>query len=507
LDSLFNLSKIVYNLPSTMKKVIVIGAGFSGLSAASYLARDGYDVTVIEKNDLVGGRARKFETGGFLFDMGPSWYWMPEVFENYFNDFGKKVSDFYELIRLDPGYRMVFSKEEHIDVPAGIDDLYGIFNRIEPGSADRLRSFLDKSAVKYDIGINQMVKLPGNSIFEFFNQDLIMGMIKMDALTPLSRSVSKVVKDHRLVQLLEFPVLFLGATASETPALYSLMNYADLVLGTWYPMGGMFRVIEGMENLARSLGVKIITGNPVAGINIKGSRTTGVFAGEKEYPADIVVGSADYQFIDQNLLPETHRGYTRKYWETRKMAPSALMYYLGLDTRVQNLEHHNLFFDEDYRKHAADIYEHPAWPEKPAIYVSCTSLSDPSTAPEGMENVTVLIPVAPGLEDTPEIREKYYGYVMDKLEHITGQELKSHVIFQRSYAQSDFISDYNSFKGNAYGLANTLRQTAILKPKMKSRKVDNLFYTGQLTVPGPGVPPALISGKVVAGEVASLINP
>ncbi len=485
-----------------MKKALVIGAGFSGLSAASYLARSGFEVRVLEKNSLVGGRARKFESDGFLFDMGPSWYWMPEIFENFFRSFGHTVSDFYRLVRLDPGYRMLFSRDECIDVPAGKDDLFGIFDHIEAGSGERLKSFLDDAAVKYDIGINKMVHLPGRSIFEFFRPDLIRGMLKMDALKPLSKSVRKVVEDSRLIQLLEFPVLFLGATARETPALYSLMNYADLILGTWYPMGGMFKVAEGIGRLAESLGVEIITSSPVTGLEIENSNITRIHAGDKTYTADVVVGSADYHFIEQNLLPESHRGYSEQYWESRKMAPSALMYYLGLDTRVNNLLHHNLFFDEDYRAHAVDIYDRPAWPEKPAIYVSCTSKTDPVVAPEGMENVTVLIPVAPGLKDTEEIRESYYQYVMDKLEMMSGQELRTHVVFKRSYAQSDFIADYNAFKGNAYGLANTLRQTAILKPKMRSKKVGNLFYTGQLTVPGPGVPPALISGKVVSTEIA-----
>jgi len=329
--------------------------------------------------------------------------------------------------------------------------------------------------------------------------------MRMDLFSPLSSSVRKVVSDPKLVRLLEFPVLFLGARAEETPALYSLMNYADLMLGTWYPMGGMFRVVEGMVRLAESLGVKIIRSCPVTEIRTRDSMITEIIAGGRTFQADVVVGSADYHFIEQELLPQSHRVYTKKYWDSRKMAPSALLYYLGLNTRVPNLLHHNLFFDEDYMAHAAEIYDHPAWPEKPAIYVSCTSRTDPSTAPHGMENLTVLIPVAPGLQDDESIREKYYQYIMQKLEKISGKELRSHVIFKRSYAQSDFISDYNAYKGNAYGLANTLRQTAMLKPKIRHRKVGNLVYTGQLTVPGPGLPPALISGKLAAGEISRML--
>ena len=484
-----------------MSDVIVIGGGFSGLSAASYLADSGYRVTLLEKHDITGGRARKFEAGGFVFDMGPSWYWMPEVFENFFGDFGRRPEDYYKLKRLDPGYRIYFSGSDSMDIPAGSEELFNLFRDIEPGSEKKLKDFLDDAAVKYDIGINKMVHLPGRSLFEFFRPDLLKGMMKMDALKPLSKSVSKVVNDPRLVQLLEFPVLFLGSTADRTPALYSLMNYADLILGTWYPVGGMYSVVEAMTDLAVSKGVEIICNSEVKALKLDSGRISGVEAADREYPADIVVASADYHHVETKLLPAHARSYSEKYWESRDLAPSAIMFFLGLNTRLEEIEHHNLFFDGDYASHVKDIYEKPGWPEKPAIYVSRTSATDPGVAPEGMENLTILIPVAPGLEETEEILEKYYNYVVDKLEEVSGKSLREKIVFRRSYAQKNFSEDYHALRGNAYGLANTLRQTAILKPKMKSKKVKNLYYTGQLTVPGPGVPPSIISGKVVAGEI------
>jgi phytoene desaturase len=257
-----------------------------------------------------------------------------------------------------------------------------------------------------------------------------------------------------------------------------------------------------MSEVAISLGVEMICDAEVSRLNFRGSRIESVIASSKEYEAEVVVGSADYHHVESKLLPENLRAYSEKYWNTRKLAPSAIMYYLGVNKKLESIKHHNLFFDGDYEAHVRDIYDSPAWPEKPAIYVSRTSATDPIVAPEGMENLTILIPVAPGLEDNEEIRERYYNYIMDKLEATTGTGIRDHVVYKKSYAQSDFTSDYNSFKGNAYGLANTLMQTAVLKPKMKSKKVDNLFYTGQLTVPGPGVPPSLISGKVVSGEIS-----
>jgi len=484
-----------------MNKVAVIGSGFSGLAAASFLAKDGMDVHVFEKNSLPGGRARKFQTGGFVFDMGPSWYWMPEVFEKFFNAFGKSHSDFYHLKRLDPSYRIYFGKDDVLDIPAGEEALCKMFDELEPGSSKNLRKFLEEGKYKYELGINELVYKPGLSIFELLDPKVVSGVFRLHVFSSISSYIRKFFKEPRIIKLLEFPVLFLGSTPQNTPALYSLMNYADMALGTWYPMGGMYEIVNGMYEVARSQGVQFHFDSPVTGMEMNGVKAKGIRANGALHQADYIVAGADYNHVEQTLLPEGFRRYNQKYWDTRVMAPSSLLFYLGVNKRVKNLLHHNLFFDQDFGLHAKEIYEDPKWPTAPQFYVSCPSVTDPSVAPEGHENVFILIPVAPGLQDDPATREKYFNLVMDRLEHITGQSIRPHIVYNRSYAHNDFISDYNAFKGNAYGLANTLLQTANLKPGILNKKVKNLFYTGQLTVPGPGVPPSIISGEVVAREL------
>jgi phytoene desaturase len=488
------------------KKVTVIGAGFAGLSAATHLASKGYEVNVLEKNTVPGGRARKFEAEGFMFDMGPSWYWMPDVFEQYFGYFGKQPSDYYDLVRLDPSYSVVFGKDDVMHVPAKMGELEQMFERYEPGSSKNLRKFLKEAAYKYEVGMNEFVHKPGHSIMEFADFRVVKSLFRLQMFTSMSAHVKSLFKNEQLIQLLEFPVLFLGATPEKTPALYSLMNYADMSLGTWYPMGGMHQIIKGMMDLAMEKGVNFRLGEPVQEIVVENGLAKKVVTADGAYSSDVVIGAADYHHVEQHLLPEHARTYTPKYWDNRTMAPSSLLFYLGINKKLDNLHHHNLFFDRDFGKHAVEIYENPKWPSDPLFYVCMPSHTDSSVAPEGHENVFILIPTAPGLQDNEEVRSQYFNIVMDRLEDLTGQEIRQHIVYQRSFAHSDFVKAYNAFKGNAYGLANTLLQTAFLKPKLKSKKVKNLFYTGQLTTPGPGVPPSLISGKVVAEEVMKMMN-
>jgi phytoene desaturase len=486
------------------KKVIIIGSGFSGLSAACYLAKSGCDVTVLEKHDSVGGRARKFEKNGFTFDMGPSWYWMPDVFEKFFADFGKKVSDYYELERLSPSYRVYFS-DGPLDIPSDINDMYQLFESIETGSAKKLKQFLKEAEYKYQVGMNDLVYKPGLSLTEFMNADFLKGVFKLDVFNSISSHIRKLFKNPKLVQLLEFPVLFLGALPQNTPALYSLMNYADIVGGTWYPKGGMVQIVYAMQKLAIELGVKFEFNVDINKINVQHSKVNQLVSNKTFTDFDAVVSSADYHFTEQ-LLEKPYRNYSDKYWQSRKMAPSSLIFYLGVNKRLPNLLHHNLLFDEDFEMHAKEIYTTPKWPTNPLIYVNCTSLTDKTVAPEGNETVFVLIPIAPDLVESDEVKNHYFDLVIKRIEKHIGVSFKDNIVFRRDYAGSDFIKDYNSFKGNAYGLANTLSQTAILKPKLINKKVKNLFYTGQLTVPGPGVPPSLISGKLVANQVQTTLN-
>ena len=484
------------------QRVLVIGAGFAGLAAATSLASKGYDVTILEKNSTAGGRARVFQEQGFTFDMGPSWYWMPDVFDKYFARFGKKTADYYNLIRLDPSYSVIFGPDEAVDIPAGLDRLEALFEELEPGSGPKLRTFLKQASYKYDVGMNKFVWKPSRSVTEFINLKLLYDVTRLDVFQSFAKHVRKFFSHPRLLEIVEFPILFLGATPQNTPAMYSLMNYAEMALGTWYPMGGMHEIVRAMVRLAEEKGVKILLNQTVQKIDVVNNKAQRIITTEGIFETDVVVAGADYNHVETSLVDPIHRNYDDDYWDKRVMAPSSLLFYLGVGKRLPRLKHHNLFFDEDFKQHAREIYETPRWPTKPLFYVSAPSKTDPSVAPEGCENLFLLIPVAPNLTDDEATRERYFDLLMDRLEAYVGEDIRQHILFKRSYAHADFKQDYNAFKGNAYGLANTLRQTALLKPSIKNKTVNNLFYTGQLTVPGPGVPPSLISGLVVADEVA-----
>lgn len=483
------------------RSVIVIGSGFAGLSAAAFLAKAGWKVTVLEKNAGPGGRAAQYKEKGFTFDMGPSFYWMPDVFDRYFAQFGRKVSDYYKLKRLDPSYR-VFWDQGFTDVPANFDELKQTFESIEPGSGAQLEKYLDGAAYKYEVGMNRLVYKPGLSITEFLDRQTMLGVFRLQVFSSIKKHIAKYFKNPRLRQLMEFPVLFLGALPEDTPALYSLMNYADIKGGTWYPEGGMYAVVEGMYKLALELGVTFRFNEPVTGLDIQSSKVRAVNTGTATYTPDAVVSGADYHFTETKLLPAAYRTYSDAYWEKRVMAPSCLLYYVGLNKKIKQAVHHSLFFDVPFDVHGREIYKDPQWPREPLFYASVSSVTDHAAAPQGCENLVLLIPVAAGLDgDSEALREKYFQMIMKRMEQHTGESLLDAVVVKRSYSVSDFTADHNSFRGNAYGLANTLMQTAILRPSCRSRKVKNLFYTGQLTVPGPGVPPSLISGEVVSKEL------
>ena len=485
--------------------MFIIGSGFSGLSAASFMAKAGHDVTVLEKHATPGGRARQLSVNGFQFDMGPSWYWMPDVFERYFASFGKKVSDYYSLRRLDPSYR-VFWETDYTDIPSGTDALKKLFESWEKGAGEQLDKFLIEAAYKYKIGMQELVYKPGLALTEFANAALIRGIMRMDVFTSVRKHIAKYFCHPRIKQLLEFPILFLGALPGNTPALYTLMNYADMEGGTWYPEGGIYSVVKGMHALAGELGVKFIFNEEVTGFGIENRRINRINTLHNSYTADTVIASADYHFIEQQLLPEQYRTYSFSYWDKVEMAPSCILYYIGLDKKISNVAHHNLFFDKSFEKHSEDIYTTRVWPEEPLFYVCVSSKTDISAAPDGYENLFFLVPVPAGLTgDDEALREHYFNKIIERFEMHTGEKISENIIFKKSFAGTDFVNEYHSFRGNAYGLANTLGQTAYLKPKCKSRKLSNLYFTGQLTVPGPGVPPSIISGEVVA-KVACLFT-
>jgi phytoene desaturase len=477
------------------KSITIIGSGFSSLAASCYLAKEGYKVTILEKNNTVGGRARQFVKDGFTFDIGPTWYWMPDVFEKFFADFGKKPSDYYHLDKLNPAYAVYFDALDCIEIPDNLDAILKIFENQEKGSSKHLETFLDNAKHNYDVAIKDLVYRPGISITELITPVTVKKANQF--FTTIRTAVRKNIKNNRLQQIMEFPVLFLGAKPSNTPSFYSFMNYADFGLGTWHPKGGMYEVVKAMNDLAKELGVEIKTNQNVEKINVENSVVKSIVSNGEIVFSDVVLSGADYHHTE-TLLDKKYRGYSEKYWDSKIFAPSSLLFYVAFDKEIENVSHHTLFFDTEFDVHAKDIYDNPKWPDKPLFYASFPSKTDNSVAPEGKEAGIFLIPIAPGIEDTPEIREKYFKNIIERFEALTHQKVKDSIIFKESFCVTDFINDYNSYKGNAYGLANILTQTAFLRPKIISKKVKNLFFTGQLTVPGPGVPPSIISGKIVS---------
>lgn len=477
------------------KKIIIIGSGFSSLAASCYLAKQGFDVTVLEKNKTVGGRARQLKKDGFTFDMGPTFYWMPDVFEQFFGDFNSSTKNYYNLIKLNPAYKIYYGKNDSISISDNFENIKNTFENVEKGSGKKLQKFINKAQNNYNIAIKNLVYKPGQHVFEIINSKTILKLHEF--ILTIKKQVSGYVKNKKLQKILEFPVLFLGAKPSNTPSFYNFMNYADLKLGTWHPEGGMYEVVKGITTLAQSLGVKIITNSDVEKIEVTNKTASGVLTKTGFFPCDIVLSGADYHHTE-TLLPEKLRQYSETYWNKKTFAPSALMFYVGFNKKLKNVSHHTLFFDTDFETHAKTIYNTKKWPEKPLFYASFPSITDNSSAPIGKETGIFLIPIAPDIEDTPAIRETYFNQLIERVEKITGESVKEDILFKESYCVSNFKEDYNSYKGNAYGLANTLSQTHVLRPKLKSKKVDNLYFCGQLTVPGPGVPPSLISGKIVS---------
>lgn len=481
------------------KTINILGSGFSSLAASCYLAKAGHKVTVFEKNSQIGGRARQYKKDGFLFDMGPTWYWMPDVFERFFNDFNKKPSDYYELEKLNPAYEVYFGIGDSAVIPDSLDQIYYLFEKEEKGSSLHLKKFLKQAKNNYDVAVKDLVYRPGVSPLELITPKTINKLNQL--FFDIRSQIQKRFNNPRLIKILEFPVLFLGAKPGNTPAMYNFMNWADFGLGTWHPIGGMFEVIKAMESLAKELGVTFKTNANVEKIKVvNGSVERIVVNGESHNSADVVLSGADYHHTE-TLLDAQYRQYSEAYWNKKTFAPSSLLFYVGFNKKLKNVSHHTLFFDEEFDSHAEYIYDTPSWPKDPLFYASFPSISDNAFAPKEKEAATFLIPIASGIEDTEAHREKYFNIIIDRLEKLTNQKLKDEVLFVKSYCINDFVEDYNSYKGNAYGLANTLTQTAFLRPKIKSKKVKNLYFTGQLTVPGPGVPPALISGKIAAESI------
>lgn len=488
-----------------MSQVAIIGAGFAGLYAACYLSKKGYQVDVFEKNESAGGRSRVFEVNGFTFDMGPSWYWMPDLIDDLFEQLGEKRSDYFGLTRLDPSYKVFWKNDAPTNIPASLTELFTLFDSFEQNGGQKLEAFLKDAQKKYDIAVPDFLEKPGLKLNEVVNLTVLKKAMQMDVFKSVDKDVSKRFSSEKARSILNFPVLFLGEMPNRIPSLYTLMNYADMGLGTWYPEGGMGVLGKSLQKIAEQNGATFHFNTPITAFECEEDKIVRIKSNEKVIDVAEVIAGADYHFVEQNLVPPNFRRYNESYWNKRRLAPSCLIFYLGINKKMEGLEHHNLFFDEDLVAHGKEIYDHPQWPEKPLFYACMTSKTDSDVAPENSENLFLLVPVAPNLEDNDEIREHYYNIIIKRLEKHTGITISDSVAYKRVFCINDFKAEYNSYKGNAYGLANTLKQTANLKPKITS-KLKNLLFCGQLTVPGPGIPPALISGKIVAKQLTDKVK-
>lgn len=485
------------NKLSSRKKVVVIGAGFGGLSVAALLAKDGHQVTVLEKNPTAGGRGRVWVKDGFTFDLGPSWYTMPEVFDRFFKLFDKKTADYYKLKRLDPSYRIFFGRNDTLDISTELKKNIALFESMEAGGGKKLKDYLKQAEYQYTQAMSSFIYKDYPSLMSMLDLKLVAQINKLHLLEDMDSFTKRWFKNDRLRKILLYTLVFLGGAPKKTPALYALMSHIDFNLGIWYPMGGLGKVVTSLQQLAEEEGATFSFNQTVKSIEVNSGVATQVLTQNKKYDADIVVTNADYAHAETKLLEEKWQSYPKSYWDKRTVAPSAFLIYLGLNKKVKNLKHHSLFFHHDWVEHFNQIFEEPQWPDKPSYYVCCPSKTDPIMAPKGKENIFLLVPIAAGLKDTPSIREKYYRKIMDDFQTTLGQDIEDDIILKRIYSLKDFEKDYNAFKGTALGLTHTMFQTAYFRPHHRSKKVKNLYYTGQFTHPGIGVPITLISAQIV----------
>ena len=483
------------------KKIIVIGSGFGGLAAAALLAHDENDVLVLEKNEQPGGRASVWKKDGFIFDMGPSWYLMPDVFEKFFAELGKKPNDYMDLVRLDPSYRVFFEKDDFVDISADIKKNLEIFEQLEPGAKEKMKEYLKLSEYEYDIAMRDFIYKDYKHLTDFFKPKLIVEGTKLHMFKKLDSFIQRYFKSEKIRKILEYTIVFLGGSPYESPALYSLMSHVDFNMGVWFPKGGMGKLVEAMQKIAMEQGAKFKFNEPVKKIIVKDNKVVGVKTSKSRYEADIVVVNADYAWAEQKLLEKEYQSYSKRYWEKRKIAPSAYLLYLGLDKKLKRFLHHNLYFHPNWEKHFDDIFKDIKWPKDFSYYVSCISKTDKKTAIKNGENVFVLIPIAAGLKDNEKTRKKYFDKTIEHMEYLAGENIKDHIIVKRIFAHNDFSSRYNAYKGTALGLAHTLKQTAIFRPKHRSKKVNNLYYSGHYNHPGIGVPMVIISSQIVADMI------
>lgn len=480
-------------------KIVVVGGGFGGLSTACFLADKGYEVELIEKNETVGGRASVLEEDGYRFDMGPSWYLMPDIFERFFNKFDHEPEDFYELNRLDPNYRIFFKDGDVMDVPADPEEASELFETYEDGAGEAFQRYLDKSEETYEIGMNEFVLKDRNNFRDYISLDVLKNARGISLIKKMQDHVEEYFDNSKLQQVMQYTLVFLGGSPRNTPALYNLMSHVDFNMGVYYPEGGIYSVIEGMKELGEELGVTYSTGEEVIEIN-KDERPY-VVTEDRRIECVAVVSNADYAFTETELLPDKYTTHDRDYWESKTYAPSAFLMYFGVDDELENLEHHSLVLPEDWNPHFEKIFDNPDLPDDPAYYICNPSETDDSVAPEGESAIFVLVPIAAELELNEEKREKFRKAVLEDIAENTGEDLRGKINYEKIFAGEEFKEKYNSFNGTALGIAHTLRQTSVFRPKQRSKKMKGLYYTGQYTNPGIGMPMCLISGEHAAEKV------
>lgn len=482
------------------QKIGIIGAGFGGLTTACLLAKKGYDVTLIEKNSSTGGRARKFTENGFTFDMGPSWYLMPDTINEIFELLGTTAKKELDLIRLDPNYKMFFS-DESILIRKDIEKNLELFERLEPGVTKKFLEYLEDSKYKYEVSLEEFIEKPFLKLSDLLNLNMLKKGSKLDIFLSFDKFLKKNFRSDKLRKILGYTMVFLGGSPNNTPALYSLMSHADFNLGVYYPKGGLNAVAVALEKIAKKNKVKILLNTDVKKINVNKKNAKSITTNKETLEFDKIIVNADYAFAETKLLDKKYVSYPKKYWDKKVIAPGAFIMYIGVKGKIKALEHHNLMIANNWVEHFNEIFEKPDWPTNPSYYICCPSKTEKEVAPKGCENLFVLVPVAPGLSDNEQIREYYFKKIIKDIEEHVGQKISDKIIYKRIYAHKDFKKDYNSYKGTALGLAQTLFQTAYFRPRLKSKKVKNLYYVGQYTNPGIGVPITMLSAKIVTNLI------
>lgn len=494
----------------SQKEVIIIGSGIGGLSTGCLLAKKGYKVKIIEKNSDIGGRARIFSEQGFLFDLGPSWYMMPDIFEHFFELMGEDIKEYMTLKRLSPSYRIFLkSEKKHYDFYSDLEKTIETFESLEPGSGDVLRQYMDSTKYQYEIAKNEFMFKNYDTIFDFLNKRVMTEGRKLPLFSSVKSIIEKKFKSEILRKVMQYQTVLLGTSPGDAPGIYSMMNYVDFVEGIWYPDGGIYKIVESLEKIAKKHGVEFRTNSPVEKIIVENGVAVGVqIEGGEKIRADIVISNADVVHTDMKLLDEPYREKSTKYWEKRLLAPSAFIMYLGIDGKIPSLQHHNLLFAENWDQNFAQIFKKPEWPTDPSLYVCCPSKSDDNVAPPDKENLFVLVPIASGLDYSDESLEKYSEFVIDQMsENMDIPNFKERILYKRMYSVKDFVKDYNAFKGTALGFAHSLSQTAIFRPNNVSKKVKNLYYVGAGTNPGIGMPICLISAELVYKRLENIKDP